>query len=113
MPGRRATPSRRGSPTRPVRSAARNAGPTRSARRSAPASPAFNPSCREPPQKAISAIDRLFENSGAHALENGTPIQRFWRDAHAGRVHAANDPERALQMFGAHEFGHKIDPGMY
>ena len=24
-----------------------------------------------------------------------------------------NDPERALQMFGAHEFGHKIDPGMY
>ena len=32
---------------------------------------------------------------------------------HAGRVHAANDPERALQMYGALEFGHKIDPGMY
>ena len=24
-----------------------------------------------------------------------------------------NDPERALQMYGAHEFGHKVDPGMY
>ncbi len=24
-----------------------------------------------------------------------------------------DDPERALQMFGASEFGHKIDPGMY
>ena len=44
---------------------------------------------------------------------NGTYLQRAWRDAHAGRVHAANDPERALQMFGAHEFGHKVDPGMY
>ena len=43
----------------------------------------------------------------------GPPLQRAWRDAHAGRVHAANDPERALQMYGAHEFGHKIDPGMY
>jgi len=47
------------------------------------------------------------------ALTEGTPLQRAWRDAHAGRVHAANDPERALQMYGAHEFGHKIDPGMY
>jgi 3-hydroxy-9,10-secoandrosta-1,3,5(10)-triene-9,17-dione monooxygenase len=35
----------------------------------------------------------------------GTPIQRFWRDAHAGRVHAINDPERALSMFGQGEFG--------
>ena len=53
------------------------------------------------------------EKSGGRALANGTYLQRAWRDAHAGRVHAANDPERALQMFGAHEFGHKIDPGMY
>jgi 3-hydroxy-9,10-secoandrosta-1,3,5(10)-triene-9,17-dione monooxygenase len=32
-------------------------------------------------------------------------VQRFWRDAHAGRVHAANDPERAYLIFGNHEFG--------
>ena len=55
--------------------------------------------------RAIASIDTLFENSGAHALENGTPIQRFWRDAHAGRVHAANDPERAYVAFGNGEFG--------
>jgi 3-hydroxy-9,10-secoandrosta-1,3,5(10)-triene-9,17-dione monooxygenase len=36
-------------------------------------------------------------------------IQRFWRDAHAGRVHAANDPERAYVIFGNHEFG--LPPG--
>ncbi len=64
-------------------------------------------------QRAIDAIDQLFEASGGRALAEGTFLQRAWRDAHAGRVHAANDPERALQMFGAHEFGHKIDPGMY
>ena len=64
-------------------------------------------------QRAIDAIDSLFEASGGRALADGTHLQRAWRDAHAGRVHAANDPERALQMYGALEFGHKIDPGMY
>lgn len=64
-------------------------------------------------QRAIDAIDLLFEASGGRALATGTPLQRAWRDAHAGRVHAANDPERALQMYGASEFGHKVDPGMY
>jgi 3-hydroxy-9,10-secoandrosta-1,3,5(10)-triene-9,17-dione monooxygenase len=64
-------------------------------------------------QRAIDAIDSLFEASGGRALAQGSYLQRAWRDAHAGRVHAANDPERALQMYGAHEFGHKIDPGMY
>jgi 3-hydroxy-9,10-secoandrosta-1,3,5(10)-triene-9,17-dione monooxygenase len=55
--------------------------------------------------QAIRAVDLLFENSGGRALAVGTPIQRFWRDAHAGRVHAINDPERALAMFGRGEFG--------
>ena len=64
-------------------------------------------------QRALDAIDALFEASGGRALANGTYLQRAWRDAHAGRVHAANDPERALQMYGAHQFGHKVDPGMY
>ncbi len=63
--------------------------------------------------RAIEAIDSLFEASGGRALAEGTYLQRAWRDAHAGRVHAANDPERALQMYGAQQFGHKVDPGMY
>jgi 3-hydroxy-9,10-secoandrosta-1,3,5(10)-triene-9,17-dione monooxygenase len=60
--------------------------------------------------RAISAIDLLFENSGGRALAAGTLIQRFWRDAHAGRVHAINDPERALSMFGRGEFGLDVGP---
>jgi 3-hydroxy-9,10-secoandrosta-1,3,5(10)-triene-9,17-dione monooxygenase len=59
---------------------------------------------------AISAVDLLFENSGGRALAVGTPIQRFWRDAHAGRVHAINDAERALAMFGRGEFGLDVGP---
>ena len=56
-------------------------------------------------QRAISAIDRLFEAAGATALQTETALQRFWCDAHAGRVHAANDAERAYVMFGNQEFG--------
>jgi 3-hydroxy-9,10-secoandrosta-1,3,5(10)-triene-9,17-dione monooxygenase len=57
---------------------------------------------------AIRAVDRLFENSGGRALAVGTPIQRFWRDAHAGRVHAINDPEKALVMYGQEQLGLKV-----
>ena len=57
---------------------------------------------------AIAAVDRLFESAGGRALKVGTPIQRFWRDAHAGRVHAINDPEKALAMFGQAELGLKV-----
>jgi 3-hydroxy-9,10-secoandrosta-1,3,5(10)-triene-9,17-dione monooxygenase len=53
----------------------------------------------------------LFENSGGRALKAGTPLQRFWRDAHAGRLHAINDPERSLSMFGRGEFGRDPLPG--
>ena len=56
----------------------------------------------------IAAVDRLFESAGGRALRTGTPIQRFWRDAHAGRVHAINDPEKALVMFGQFELGLKV-----
>jgi 3-hydroxy-9,10-secoandrosta-1,3,5(10)-triene-9,17-dione monooxygenase len=55
--------------------------------------------------RSISSVDRLFEASGATALNNDAPVQRFWRDAHAGRVHAANEPERAYLIFGNNEFG--------
>jgi len=64
-------------------------------------------------ERAIWAIDRLFENSGGRALQRGTPIQRFWRDAHAGRVHAANDAERAYVMFGTGAFGLTVENGMF
>jgi 3-hydroxy-9,10-secoandrosta-1,3,5(10)-triene-9,17-dione monooxygenase len=62
--------------------------------------------------RAIRAVDRLFENSGGRALTYGNPIERAWRDAHAGRVHAVNDPERALSMYGMAEFGLAVNEPM-
>jgi 3-hydroxy-9,10-secoandrosta-1,3,5(10)-triene-9,17-dione monooxygenase len=56
----------------------------------------------------IAAVDRLFESAGGRALRSGTPIQRFWRDAHAGRVHAINDPEKVRVMYGQYELGLKV-----
>lgn len=55
--------------------------------------------------RSIASIDLLFESAGATALVTSAPLQRFWRDAHAGRVHAANEPERAYMIFGNNEFG--------
>ncbi|MBA0126540.1 flavin-dependent monooxygenase [Haloechinothrix sp. YIM 98757] len=56
-------------------------------------------------ERAIQAIELLFDNSGGHSLSCGNPIERHWRDVHAGSVHVANDVERALAMFGQGEFG--------
>jgi 3-hydroxy-9,10-secoandrosta-1,3,5(10)-triene-9,17-dione monooxygenase len=55
--------------------------------------------------RCIAALDRLFESSGVIALRRGTPLQRFWRDAHAARVHVANDLEAALKLSGEAAFG--------
>jgi 3-hydroxy-9,10-secoandrosta-1,3,5(10)-triene-9,17-dione monooxygenase len=63
--------------------------------------------------RAIVATDSLFESAGGKAINSGTPISRFWRDAHAARVHAANDVERALTMYGRSEFGLPVSDGMF
>jgi len=63
-------------------------------------------------QRSIDAIGLLFQNSGARALEDTSPIQRFWRDANAGRVHAANEATKAYISFGQDQFGEKITDSM-
>ncbi|WP_430331036.1 3-hydroxy-9,10-secoandrosta-1,3,5(10)-triene-9,17-dione monooxygenase oxygenase subunit [Rhodococcus sp. ACT016] len=57
---------------------------------------------------AVAAIDRLFDHGGGGALRSSDPIQRFWRDAHAGRAHVINDPNQTLALFGRNELGHDI-----
>ncbi|MFI7008833.1 3-hydroxy-9,10-secoandrosta-1,3,5(10)-triene-9,17-dione monooxygenase oxygenase subunit [Streptomyces sp. NPDC050145] len=59
------------------------------------------------------AVDLLMENSGGDAMRTGPhPVQRAWRDLHTGRAHAANDPERALVMFGQTGLGLRVDDPM-
>ena len=61
---------------------------------------------------AVDAVDRMFKNSGGTSLKTGNPIERAWRDAHAGSVHAANDTERWLAMYGKGAFGLAIEDAM-
>ncbi|GGO72782.1 acyl-CoA dehydrogenase [Nonomuraea cavernae] len=60
-------------------------------------------------ERALEAIDILFKTAGGSSLSRGNPIERAWRDAHAGSVHVANDVERALAMYGKGEFGLSIE----
>ncbi len=54
---------------------------------------------------SVRAVDRLFEASGGRAIFLNNPIQRAWRDVHAMRAHAGNNPEMAAAVFGRSEFG--------
>ena len=53
----------------------------------------------------VKAVDRLFEASGGRGIFLDNPIQRAWRDVHAMRAHAGNNPERAAFVFSRSEFG--------
>jgi 3-hydroxy-9,10-secoandrosta-1,3,5(10)-triene-9,17-dione monooxygenase len=59
-------------------------------------------------QLAVSAVDRVFQNSGGRVLHEQNPIQRAWRDIHAGAQHNSNVPEPMLIAFGAMKFGLSI-----
>ncbi|MEU8247280.1 3-hydroxy-9,10-secoandrosta-1,3,5(10)-triene-9,17-dione monooxygenase oxygenase subunit [Nonomuraea sp. NPDC048916] len=63
-------------------------------------------------ERALEAIDILFKTAGGSSLSRGNPIERAWRDAHAGSVHVANDVERALAMYGKGEFGLAIEDNL-
>jgi 3-hydroxy-9,10-secoandrosta-1,3,5(10)-triene-9,17-dione monooxygenase len=54
---------------------------------------------------SVQAVDRLFEASGGHAIFLHNPMQRAWRDVHAMRAHAGNNPDRAAMIYGRSEFG--------
>ncbi|MFI8964633.1 3-hydroxy-9,10-secoandrosta-1,3,5(10)-triene-9,17-dione monooxygenase oxygenase subunit [Streptomyces sp. NPDC053493] len=64
-------------------------------------------------ERAVAAVDLLVENAGGGAMRTGdNPVQRAWRDVHTGRGHAANDPERALVLFGQAALGLDIQDTM-
>ncbi|MFD0125807.1 3-hydroxy-9,10-secoandrosta-1,3,5(10)-triene-9,17-dione monooxygenase oxygenase subunit [Streptomyces virginiae] len=64
-------------------------------------------------ERCVAAVDLLMENAGGGAMRTGPDrLQRAWRDVHTGRGHAANDPERALVLFGQGALGLDIQDTM-
>jgi 3-hydroxy-9,10-secoandrosta-1,3,5(10)-triene-9,17-dione monooxygenase len=56
-------------------------------------------------QRAIAALDEIFDRSGAGTISLANPIQRLWRDAHAGRHHTVNSVDRSLHSYGMTAMG--------
>lgn len=63
-------------------------------------------------ERCLEAIDMLFKTAGGNSLSRGNPIERAWRDAHAGSVHVANEPARALALYGKGAFGLPIEDNL-
>ena len=42
-------------------------------------------------QRALEIVERLFLGAGSSALMISNPMQRYWRDAHAARMHTGSD----------------------
>ena len=47
--------------------------------------------------RAVMAGDQIFARSGGNALRKDNPMQRFWRDSHAGLHHAIHTPGSIYQ----------------
>lgn len=63
-------------------------------------------------ERAIEAVDLLFKTAGGNSLRSGDPVERAWRDAHAGSVHVANDVDRTLAFYGRGEFGLTVEDNL-
>jgi alkylation response protein AidB-like acyl-CoA dehydrogenase len=58
--------------------------------------------------RAVSALDEIFARSGGNAIRRSNPLQRFWRDAHAGLSHMIHVPGMAYHANALTSMG--LDP---
>ena len=63
-------------------------------------------------ERSLAAADLLFKTAGGNSLRRGNPIERAWRDVHAGSVHVANDAERTLALYGKGTFGLAVEDNL-
>jgi alkylation response protein AidB-like acyl-CoA dehydrogenase len=58
--------------------------------------------------RAVTAVDQIFARSGGNALRMDKPLQRYWRDAHAGLAHAIHVPGTTYHASALSSLG--VDP---
>lgn len=56
-------------------------------------------------EKAIEAIDTLFNVAGGRSVFNGHPLQNLWHDIHIARCHVANNPTAFARNLGSVALG--------
>lgn len=62
-------------------------------------------------RRAVNAVDNLFNHAGGHSIWLDQPMQRFWRDVHAGMNHVCNVAEPMYVAYGNELFGAPIPAG--
>ena len=60
-------------------------------------------------RRSVEAADTIFSQAGGRGLSLRSPIQRLWRDAHAGAHHVVNGAEQALTGYGAYLMGEPLE----
>jgi 3-hydroxy-9,10-secoandrosta-1,3,5(10)-triene-9,17-dione monooxygenase len=50
--------------------------------------------------RCVAAVDALFAQSGGRAIFLGSPMLRYFLDAHAARAHYANSPDKPGRNLG-------------
>ena len=55
--------------------------------------------------KAIEAIDTLFDVAGGRSVLNGHPLPQLWHDIHIARCHVANNPTAFARNLGSVTLG--------
>ncbi|HEY7053069.1 MAG TPA: hydroxylase [Mycobacterium sp.] len=58
--------------------------------------------------RAVMAVDQIFSRSGGNALRMDKPLQRYWRDSHAGLAHAIHVPGTVFHASALSSLG--VDP---
>jgi 3-hydroxy-9,10-secoandrosta-1,3,5(10)-triene-9,17-dione monooxygenase len=63
-------------------------------------------------ERAVRAVDLIFNHVGGASLRTGSRIERVWRDVHAGGTHLANDVEHALALYGRGALGLPVEDAL-
>ncbi|NKY51486.1 acyl-CoA dehydrogenase family protein [Nocardia vermiculata] len=61
--------------------------------------------------RAVRAADEIFDRAGGNALRMDYPLQRFWRDAHAGLHHAIHVTSTTYHGAAMSSLGVEVPPG--
>lgn len=62
--------------------------------------------------RALRAVDDLFLHAGGGSLHYDQPLQRFWRDMHAGMNHIVNVAEPKYRAWTQHQYGLELPLGV-